>query len=300
MRYDPLFRRPLRFEETAAPNKEWWDKLSRNEQLQYLKEHPKTPFKKLGVKNPGGGAPSAPPTTIEEQNKSKLGNEPGDKAVKALNTHVDEKLARLQKMPEVQRALEAGSPNRVNAANSIRQNTRDITARFKQEVPPAGVSKTADQLRTLMDLPPETPEQQLRNSLFTGGAAILARTAFMHYGMPAMGLTPTLGLTVGTGIASVVLFGMMREMLKRRTQKTNIEKVLHESKPHRQLAELLAEMASELDDAPHLDKMDDDKVFHLFLGKLADSMEHADMPLSYWARGFDMTDQPQGDSDVHR
>lgn len=302
MRYDPLFRRPQRFEETAAPNKEWWDKLSRNEQLQYLKEHPKTPFKKLGVKHPGTGGSSPAPTMIEEQNKAKLGNEPGDKAVKHLNDHVDEKLRRLQQMPQLQKALEPRSENRVNAANSIRKNTRSITAEFRKAVPPEGVSKTADQLRRLMDLPPETPEQQIRNSLFTGGTAILARTAFMHYAVPALGMTPGLGLTVGTSLASVVLFGMMREMLKRRSQKQNIEKVLDETKHHHELSAMLMELADELDDTPHLDQMGDDQVIQVFLGKLADSMEHADMPLSYWARGFDLNtnDSTQGDSDVRR
>lgn len=307
MLYDPLFRRPVhasRFEHTAASTKvadrEWWDKLSRQQQQDYLKQHPNTVYKKLGVKHPGNSS-GGPSTTIEQEQNKKFGNTPGDEKVKALNQNVDAKLQRLQQLPHIQKALEPGSPQRKAAADSIRSNTNTITEHFKKEVPPEGVSKTADQLRTLMNLPPETPEQQLRNSLFTGGAAILARTAFMHYGVPALGLTPGLGLAVGTGIASVVLFGTMREMLKRRSQKQNVQKIAKEAQPHHALSSLLVILADELDDAPHLDQMDDDAVIHTFLGRIADTMEHSDMPLSYWARGFDLNDQqPQGDPDVRR
>lgn len=295
MLYDPLFRRPVhasRFEHTAAPSKvadrEWWDKLSRQQQQDYLKQHPNTIYKKLGVKHPGDTS-GGPSTTIEQEQNKKFGNTPGDEKVKALNQDVDAKLQRLQQQPHLHKALEAGSPERKAAADSIRSNSANITAQFKKEVPPEGVSKTADQLRTLMDLPPETPEQSLRNALFTGGTAILARTAFMHYAVPALGLTPGLGLTVGTGIASVVLFGMMREMLKRRSQKQNVQKIVKEAKPQQQaLSSLLVILADELDDTPHLSQMDDDQVINVFLGRLADTMEHTDMPLSYWARGFDM------------
>ena len=300
--YDPLFKceaTDVRHQVLAAPtgqvNKEWWNSLPRGEQIKYLKDHPESIYKRLGVKQPNDRAvQNQGPTTIEQTQNQKLGNQPADHKVKQLNQNLDEKLKRITQSPQLQKALAPRSPERTRSAQSLRDNRSQIVEQFKKQVPPEGISKTADTLRTLADLPPETPMQSLRNSVLTGGAALLARHAFMNYAVPAMGLAPTMGLTLGVGLASVVLFGAARMMLKNQTQKSNVKKIEREEQRFRANASLITwafEVAAatvEHDDGQTVKNMSDDEVLHGFLNVLADTMENANMPMSYWARGFDL------------